>query len=596
MDELVLLQFSIYVFAVYFIVRWRIYGAETPYDLVVALCCMVVATMVLLVKRNKPLSKVETFMGSPEINYDERIVNDKFIEKLLVDDGYKYLKDGLTYYISSFQINSIDFEKDIIYNSIDNNIAAVIQHSILNNGFTQYLGFKVDSQVVCYPCSKIFTNYQNFTIFTHFSLGVKMYKSTMNVTKNKFTLLTLYTNNVMRSTRFLEVILEYNSNQLNPNIILKFHGENDSRKLAGLSYRYKFEDYLASRIFADGKYHTITIVKNNNHVKLYMDDHVLIDCSNDQCYNMENIVLSDGDTEIHPSDSPFRINFNNDNKFWFWMSNLGIYPNRVLSNTEILSLHNYCKETQKSLNPKTQSIMQKMQQAEEALGQFTKVCPYPNHIRDSPYCRDVKNWRSVDDLTLDNRCFKAINNYCNENGAENPVGCAFASKDAVFKMASTIDPNLHYYNKDNVDGNLNTDERKRIAGLGLKDMYLDKSVKTGSGRQASNLNKTIDDLLETNQMVSLDTISAVGESPREIGKKIDYDALIESTANASGDEVPSFEELYNHLRTSELGTKEPFVVEEEVDEDLNSVRVTEASSKYKAIMQAYKSRKLANKR
>jgi hypothetical protein len=176
------------------------------------------------------------------------------------------------------------------------------------------------------------------------------------------------------------------------------------------------------------------------------------------------------------------------------------------------------------------------------------------------------------------------------------VGCAFASKDAVFKMASTIDPNLHYYNKDNVDGNLNTDEKRRIAGLGLKDMYLDKSVKTGGGRQASNLNKTIDDLLETNQMVSLDTISAVGESPKEIGKKIDYDALIESTANASGDEVPTFEQLYNHLRTSELGTKEFFVVEEEDEEALRSIGVNEASSKYKAIMQAYKSRKLANKR
>jgi hypothetical protein len=126
-------------------------------------------------------------------------------------------------------------------------------------------------------------------------------------------------------------------------------------------------------------------------------------------------------------------------------------------------------------------------------------------------------------------------------------------------------------------------------------MYLDKSIKTGSGRQASNLNKTIDDLLETNQMASLDTISAVGESPREIGKKIDYDALIESTANASGDEIPTFEQLYNHLRSSELGTKESFVVEEE-GEELDSVRANDASSKYRAIMQAYKSRKLTNKR
>lgn len=594
MDELVLLQFSIYLFAVYFIVRWRIYGLESSYDLVVAMCCIVVAILSLFVKRRRNVpSKVETFMGSPEINYDERVVNPSFVEKLMSDEGYNYLKDGLLYYISSFEVHNIDFQKDIIYNSIDKNIAAVMQHSMLKNGFTQHLGFKIDSQVVCYPCSNIFTNYNNFTIFMHFSLGVKMYKSTMNVNQNKFTLLTLYTNNVMRSTRFLEVIMEYNSNQLNPNIILKFHGENDSRKLAGLTYKYTFDDYLASKIFADGNYHTMTIVKNNNHVKLYIDENVLIDCSNDQCYNTNNIVLSDGDNEIQPSDSPFRINFNNTNKFWFWMSNFGIYPNRVLSNTEILSLTNYCSETQKSLNPKTQSILQKMEKAEDAVGQFTKVCPYPEYIRDSKYCRDVKNWRDVDDLTLDNRCFKEINTYCNENGAENPVGCAFTTKDAVFKMASTIDPNLHYYNKDNVDGNLSVVERKRLAGLGLKDMYLDKSVKTQDGRQASNMNKTIDHLLETNQMVSLDTISAVGATPMEMGKNIDYDALIESTANASGEDVPTFDELYKHLLTSELGTKESFVVEEE-DFESSTITINDDLSKYKAIMQAYKSRKLTN--
>lgn len=598
MDQHVLLQFAIYVFAVYFLIRWRIYGTRSTFELSLGLCCMSIAILTTIYNRRakvlvmaRKVAPVETFIASPEINYNDRVVNANFKEKLLADDSLGYLKEGLVYYISSFQMQNIDFEKDIIFNAIDNKIAAVVQHSMLKNGFTQYLGFKVDSQVVCYPCSKIFSNYHNFTIFTHFSLGVKMYKSSMNVNNNRFTLLTLYTNNVMRTTRFLEVIFQYNSNQLNPNIVLKFHGENNSNKLAGVTYTYKFEDYLASKIFADGNYHTMTIVKNNNHVKLYMDEYVLINCNNDQCYNTSSIVLSDGDNEIQPSDSPFRINYDNPVNFWFWMSNFGIYPNRVLTNTEILSLHSYCKDTHDSLNPKTQAIIQKMQQAEEAVEQFSKVCPYPDHIRDSKYCRDVKNWRSVDDLTLDNRCFKAINAYCNDNRAENPVGCAFTTKDAVFKMASTIDPNLHYYNDENTEGNINAIERKRIARLGLKDMYLDKSIKSPNGRQATNLNNTIDNLLETNQLVGLDTGVDMDESSAEIGKKIDYDALLDSTANVSGDEIPTFEELYKHLLTSELATKETFVVEEEEDHDSGN-----NSSKYRAIMQAYKSRKLANAR
>ena len=66
---------------------------------------------------------------------------------------------------------------------------------------------------------------------------------------------------------------------------------------------------------------------------------------------------------------------------------------------------------------------------------------------------------------------------------------------------------------------------------------------------------------------------------------------MQSTANMTGDEVPSFEDLYQHLLTSELQTgKETFVVEEEEAESYQEDDA--ALSKYKAIMQAYKSKKL----
>lgn len=620
MKEFLLLQFCIYLFSIYLLIRWRLHGVPNRFDLALSVCALAAAMLtVYLDSRRGSGSKVEPFVerSSPEINYDNRIVNYNYKESLFEDERYAALRDGLTYYLSSFDMSLIDMKTDVIYNMVNKKVAALMQHSLLNNNFHQQLGFKVESQVVGYPCDKIFRNYQNFSIFMQFKLGVKMHNNKMRSTR--CTLLTLYTNNVMRSTRFLEVLLEYKSAKLNPSIILKFCGETNSSTLANFTYDYKYEDYLRSKIFADGKYHTMCIVKNNNEVKLYIDDHLLINCNNNEnadnnitCFSMEDIQLSDGDTDIVPSSSPFRMNYNNPAYFWFWMNIFGIYPNRVLTEEDVRNLSNYCKETYEGLDPKIQTIMQQMQQAQETASQFTKVCPYPEYICSSKYCRDVQNWRDVKDLTLDERCFKAINAYCNENGEENPVGCAFASKDAVFKMASAIDPNLFYYKKDNVEGNYKTmsaDTKKKLARLGLKDIYLDKSIKPPDGNQAANITKTIDDLLETNQMATMDTIDAVGESPPEVGKMIDYDALLESTANISGEEIPSFEELYKHLMTSELRTVEKFTeeeqeselktleefAEEEQESEQTAPALSAESAKYKAIMQAYKSRKLANR-
>ena len=602
MNEFIVLQFCIYLFSIYVIVRWKLYGIESTFDFVLALCALsVVAFALLFRKKTSSTKRIEAFVesSSPEINYENKIINTEFKEDLIHNDQYADLKEGLAYYISSYVPSNIDFSSDVIYNAIDSNVAAVIEHSLLNNNFHQQLGFKVNSQVVCYPCNQIFNNYTNFTIFTHFKLGVKMYNSAMS-SSNTFTLLTLYTNNVMRTTRFLEVLLEYKSSKLNPSIILKFCGDTNSTRLNNMTYSYSYNDYLKGKIFADGKYHTMVLTKNNNKIKLFMDDFLLINCDPDEqtgdeamCFDKNSIQLSDGDTEIQPSTAPFRINYNNKEHFWFWMNNFGVYPNRVLTENDIKSLHKVFMETDNKLDPKMQQLLQEKQAMESTLSQFTTECPYPEYICTSPYCRDVKNWRDVNDLTMDQRCFKAINAFCSENGAENPGGCAFASEDAVFKMASAIDPTLFYYKKGNITGNVGNDPiaKERLARLGLKDMYLDKSIKPPDGRQVSNLNKTIDDLLETNQTVSLDTINAVGTSPPEVGKKIDIDGLLQSTANMTGDDVPSFEELYQHLLTSELQTgKETFVVEEE--EDSYQEEEDAALSKYKAIMQAYKSKKL----
>ena len=612
MSEFLLLQFCIYLFSIYILIRWRLHGVPKGIDLTLSICALsaVIATVYLESRKG---SKVEPFVegSSPEINYENRVVNYAYKERLFEDEKYVALRDGLAYCLTSSDMSTIDIKRDVIYNVVDKQNAALIQHTLLNNNFHQQLGFKVDSQIVGYPCNKLFANYNNFSIFMQFNLGVKMHNANMRSTKCN--LLTLYTNNVMRSTRFLEVSLEYKSGKLNPSIIMKFCGETSSSTLDNLSYHYKYSDYLKSKVFADGKYHTMCIIKNHNDVSLYVDHHLLINCkdnedtnNNIRCFSMENVELSDGETEIMPSASPFRINYNNNSYFWFWMRMFGIYPNRVLTEDDVRDLSNYCREAYEELDPKIQNIMEQMRQAQETAGQFTKVCPYPEYICNKSYCRDVKNWRDVRDLTMDERCFKAINAYCNEKGEENPVGCAFASKDAVFKMASAIDPNLFYYNKDNVEGNyktLSADTKKKLARLGLKDLYLDKSIKPPDGKQASNLAKTIDELLESNQMVTIDTVNAVGESPPEVGKMIDYDALLESTANVSGEEVPSFEELYRHLITSEMKTVENFTEEEQESESPTFFEedseggspLSAESAKYKAIMQAYKSRKLASR-
>ena len=112
----------------------------------------------------------------------------------------------------------------------------------------------------------------------------------------------------------------------------------------------------------------------------------------------------------------------------------------------------------------------------------------------------------------------------------------------------------------------------------------------------------------------LGTVAPLVERQDKLGI-IDYDALLQDTAQSSTGTMPSFESLYNHLLRKELGpttanedaaqdTVETFVVEEEAEseeegdvveeEEMSPESVTRKNfTKYQRIMSAYKNRKIS---
>tara|TARA_Y100000389_G_scaffold188562_1_gene211307 strand:- start:856 stop:1452 length:597 start_codon:yes stop_codon:yes gene_type:complete len=126
-------------------------------------------------------------------------------------------------------------------------------------------------------------------------------------------------------------------------------------------------------------------------------------------------------------------------------------------------------------------------------------------------------------------------------------------KDNIFKMASALDSNLFLYdpnNQGNLDETINNRILTKLDQLGLKNIYLDKSYRDNRGRYSGEMERLINDLLQTNQTVDINTLENLysNQVNTQITDDIDYNNLYN---NQSFSNDSSYTDMYNSLLAQE---------------------------------------------
>ena len=212
-----------------------------------------------------------------------------------------------------------------------------------------------------------------------------------------------------------------------------------------------------------------------------------------------------------------------------------------------------------NLSPSYLTLSQRNANLQSELNAHTKACPLSDEtICSSRECFDIADWNNVNAILSNVECFHKVVNYCNGlDSYENDKICSFMKKDNIFKMASTLDSNLFMYNPNN-QGNLDETINNRILTkldqLGLKNIYLDKSYRDNRGRYSGEMERLINDLLQTNQTVDINTLESLysNQVDTQITDDIDYNSLYNNPAFSNDS---SYTDMYNSL----LGSRSDIV-------------------------------------
>lgn len=497
-----ILYILVLIFLVYY---FKTYKSMSIIDIVVLSTGLVVLFMLYLIKNRK----VEGFKSNELFkypNYREPNLRNKNFDK------------DLAYYISTFNKEYIQFNNDNIdymLNMIDSNVGAVTLQD-LTDVFDQVDGINVHSRIIGPSATRVLKNIDKFTVFFFIKLN-----SSKDVTMNnkEYNLFKMFCKNVKDANELLSINFVYKDNALNPTIKISMM-EKDR-----LVYEYNDKDFEEGKLFNDGNYHLFTLVKNNTELKLYMDNKILASCVGENCFDITEVKLLDHKYDIEVSDDHIFLNYDLVNKFKFFMNVFGVYSNSI-DDEKVMQMTKYYKDIKKELDPKYQNVILDLDSLEAKVKNYEK-CPFSNKQICSSYdCKNVKDWTNLNNIYENNdKCLKKTVEYCNTvTDYSNDKICSFLSQKNIFKMASTLDSNLFYYNPDNSTGNLSNERvLKELKRLGLKDIYLDKSVRT-DGAQNTEMNRLLQDLLKTNQTIDIDTIDTL-YNPTAITNPIDYNTL-----------------------------------------------------------------------
>lgn len=478
-------------------------------------------------------------------------------ENMYNDENYREsmnanMKDSLVYYVSSFDKRFIDFGNNSLNNQINSEIGALLTqdlHTFPYDYFNQYNGIKITSKVNCANAKTILESFDTFSIFWYMRIITS--KSTFNDTS--YSLIQFDHNNIEGKTnsKLLDIRFNFSVGNLNPSIEIYIA----NTKLP-TSYTYTLDDYHANKIFADNKHHLFTFIKESGKVYFYVDNHLLINCDDENCFNNKSLTLYGDDVEIKIRDSLIRVNDNVSNRLILNVNAFGVYRHKALSSDDVKNLHDYYHNVKLHLSPAYLSLTQRNSSLQSELNAHTKACPLSDEtICSSRECYDIVDWNNVNTIMSNVECFHKVVNYCNGlSSYENDKICSFMKKDNIFKMASTLDSNLFMYNPNNNQGNLDETINKKILTrldqLGLKNIYLDKSFRDNRGKYSGEMERLVNDLLQTNQTVDINTLENLysDQVNTKITDDIDYNKLHNNQAFSNDS---SYTNMYNSLLAQE---------------------------------------------
>lgn len=424
------------------------------------------------------------------------------------------IRNDLILYVSSFNERNIDFNNNTLKNGIDNEIGAIPINDLktyTQEYFDQRDGIKINNEMLLPSASTLFHNFNIFSVFFYGKLLYPISSIPTNTTdaleifSMKHTNIVSYNNNATNlNEKLLRITLKFIPNHFNPTITIYILNEKIGE------YTYSIDDYLNNRIFQDEKYHLFTFTKHDNNVEFYVDNEKIIDCTNkDTCFKKSSLMYESEDTEIELN-SKENVKFNN-SKLPMRLNAFGVYRNRSLSHDDVKSLNKYYIDIKKSFEPYALNLIKTNDENMRKLLKYESKCQLSDKsICEHRECYDVTDWNNFEEISKNPNCLKLAVKYCDSlSNIENDKVCSFLKSDSIFKMASTIDSNLFFYNKENVKTNIDNEQvLQKLQELGLKDIYLDKSLRT-NGVQNSEMNRLINDLLNTNQTVDLSTLDAL---------------------------------------------------------------------------------------
>jgi hypothetical protein len=486
--------------------------------------------------------------------------DDKFKETLSLD-----MKTDLVYYISSFDKKFIDFENNIMIDIVNNESGALLKGIKYENYF-QYDGVRIQRPVECPNAKTLLETFDSFSVFWYMKLITPSSYFTSD-SEYTFSILQFDHDNIMTRNEdytLFDIRLTFSRDNLNPTISILIVNQ------VIASYTYSQEDYHNNKIFADGKHHLFTFVKDHGKVNFYVDNHKYIDCSDEECFKVDTIRLIESNPEeisIRPSLLRMNnyANTSSQNALTLYLNAFGVYRRRVLTSDDVVYLSNYFKNIKRNLQPEMITLSQSNKELTKELYNYKKACPFSNEAVCAVECSGIQNWGNIPELVENAACFTKAVNYCNSlSNLDDDRMCSYIKTDHIFKMASAIDSNLFMYNpknKTNLDDDVNTNILHKLDQLGLKNIYLDKSYRDANGKYSGEIQRLINDLTKTNQTINADTLNALHESNADtkVTSDIDYNNLMNNKAFSND---MSYDKMYNELlATQKLPTEDSKITE-----------------------------------
>lgn len=477
------------------------------------------------------------------------------------------IKESLIYYVSSFDKRYIDFDNNALKNQMNSEVGALLTqnlHTFPYDYFNQYNGIKITSKVNCANAKTTLESFDTFSIFWY----MKIITSRTSFNDSSYSLIQFDHSNIegKSNSKLLDIRFVFTNGNLNPSIEIYIA----NTKLP-VSYTYALDDYHANKIFADNKYHLFTFIKDSGKVYFYVDNHLLINCDDETCFNIRSLTLFQDDVEIKIRDSLMRMNDNMSSGLILNVNAFGIYRHKALSSDDVKNIHEYFTDIKLNLSPSYLALTRTNTNLQSELNAYTKKCPLSDEtICSSRECYDITDWNNVNAILSNVECFHKVVNYCNGlDTYENDKICSFMKKDNIFKMASALDSNLFLYdpnNQGNLDETINNRILTKLDQLGLKNIYLDKSYRDNRGRYSGEMERLINDLLQTNQTVDINTLENLysNQVDTQITDDIDYNRLYNNSAFSNDS---SYTDMYNSLLAQEETSSSLPSVE---DVDLNN--------------------------